>query len=386
MKILITTDLFTVTTNGVVTSTKNLHHALTEMGHDVRILTLSANNKSKKEDSIYYVKSAPLGVVYPGIRVPLSYRNKLISELVDWKPDVIHSQCEFFSYQFALRVHKKTGAPIVHTYHTMYEEYVGYVLPAKRLGKWAVKIFIKNRLKKVSAVIVPTTKVKNALLNLGVKNELSIVPSGICLDQHKLPVTKDQLVEKKRELGIPEGNFVMINLGRMATEKKVDELITFYTKAVEVHPNLTFLIVGDGPAKDDFQKLSIKLGLENKVIFTGRVDPKEVHEYYKLGDLFVSASVSETQGLTYVEAMANGLPLLCRKDDCLDEVLIEGQNGYTYQTEQEFLSHLTNIINDNDWQKQASEKSLELSQKYDRRNFALSAEKIYQSVLQNKQK
>ena len=269
----------------------------------------------------------------------------------------------------------------------MYEEYVGYVLPSKRFGKWAVKIFIKNRLKKVSAIIAPTNKVKNALIGLGVKNKHTVViPSGICLDQHKIAVTKEQIDNKKRELGIPEGNFVMINLGRMATEKKVDELITFYTKAVEGHPNLTFLIVGDGPAKDDFQKLSIKLGLENKVIFTGRVDPKEVHEYYKLGDLFVSASVSETQGLTYVEAMANGLPLLCRKDDCLDEVLIEGQNGYTYQTEQEFLSHLTNIINDNDWRKQASEKSLEISQKYDRRNFALSAEKIYQSVLQNKQK
>ena len=387
MKILITTDLFTVTTNGVVTSTKNLYTALTEMGHDVRILTLSENAKSKKDNAVYYVKSAPFGIVYPGIRVPLSYRNKLITELVEWKPDVIHSQCEFFSYQFALRVHKKTGAPIVHTYHTMYEEYVGYVLPAKRLGKWAVKVFIKNRLKKVSAIIAPTNKVKNALIGLGVKNKNTVViPSGICLDQHKIAVTKEQIDNKKRELGIPEGNFVMINLGRMATEKKVDELINFYTKASITHPNLTFLVVGDGPAREDFQKLSIKLGLENKVIFTGKVDPKEVHEYYKLGDLFVSASISETQGLTYVEAMANGLPLLCRKDDCLDEVLVEGENGYTYQTEEQFLSHLTNIINDKEWQKQASSKGIELSQRYDRRNFALSVEEVYKSVLQNEQK
>ena len=127
MKILITTDLFTTSTNGVVTSVRNLYEELTQKGHDVRILTLSGGRESYKKNHIYYIKSIPIDFVYPDVRMPLSYRSGLIRELVDWKPDVVHSQCEFFSFQFAQRIAKLTGAPIVHTYHTLYEQYVNYL-------------------------------------------------------------------------------------------------------------------------------------------------------------------------------------------------------------------------------------------------------------------
>ena len=103
MKILITTDLFTTSTNGVVTSVKNLCEELIKKGHDVRILTLSENTHSHQEDYVYYIRSMPLGV-YPDIRMPLSYRHQLIKELIEWKPDVIHSQCEFFTFFFALAI------------------------------------------------------------------------------------------------------------------------------------------------------------------------------------------------------------------------------------------------------------------------------------------
>ena len=131
MKILITTDLFTTQTNGVVTSVKNLREELVKKGHDVRILTLSDNMHSKQEDDVYYIRSVPLGV-YPNVRMPMTYRHRLIREMVEWKPDVIHSQCEFFSLQFALYISKKTGAPIVHTYHTMWEDYTHYVTHGKK--------------------------------------------------------------------------------------------------------------------------------------------------------------------------------------------------------------------------------------------------------------
>lgn len=116
MKILITTDLFTTATNGVVTSVRNLRDELKSKGHDVRTLTLSDKMKSHKDGDVYYIRSIPIGV-YPDVRMPMSYRHHLIQELIDWKPDVIHSQCEFFSMQFAQRISGMTHAPIVHTYH-----------------------------------------------------------------------------------------------------------------------------------------------------------------------------------------------------------------------------------------------------------------------------
>ena len=127
LKILITTDLFTTETNGVVTSVKNLFDQLTAKGHDVRILTISDSFHSHKEGAVYYVRSVPLKAVYPDLRMPTTYRSRLIQEIIDWKPDVVPSQCEFFSFQFAARISRITGAPIVHTYHTLYEDYTHYV-------------------------------------------------------------------------------------------------------------------------------------------------------------------------------------------------------------------------------------------------------------------
>lgn len=92
MKILITTDLLITSTNGVVTSVRNLWEGLKKRGHDVRILTLSDRADSYKDDSVYYIKSVPIGFIYPDMRMPISYRNLFIDELVEWKPDIIHSQ------------------------------------------------------------------------------------------------------------------------------------------------------------------------------------------------------------------------------------------------------------------------------------------------------
>ncbi|MBP3568462.1 MAG: glycosyltransferase family 4 protein [Lachnospiraceae bacterium] len=383
MKILITTDLFTTSTNGVVTSVRNLYEELTEKGHDVRILTLSGDRESYKEDHIYYIKSIPIGFVYPDVRMPISYRNKLIKELIDWKPDVVHSQCEFFSFQFAKRIAKITGAPIVHTYHTLYEQYVTYVVPSKFIGKQVVRQLSRMRLKKVKMVIAPTSKVEDALRGYGVKAEIQVVPSGISLEQHHYRVSTEERKQKRQELGIPESHNVLLNLGRLGTEKNLEELLFFFKDALKHNQNLTFLIVGDGPDKAHLEKMAVELGIDSQVVFTGMVDPKEVQKYYQLADVFVNASTSETQGLTYIEAAANGLPLLCRKDPCLDDVVKDGVNGYEYTTKEEFIQHLNDILMNPEWRKVAGEQSEKIAESFDKEHFVESIEDIYEEITED---
>lgn len=382
MKILITTDLFTVTTNGVVTSVKNLYEELTEAGHDVRILTLSANRRSHREEHVYYIRSVSLGAVYPDVRMPTSYRHRLIRELIAWKPDVIHSQCEFFTFQYASYISRRTGAPIVHTYHTLYEQYVGYLFPSRRLGRQAVRVLSRRRLKRVRRVIAPTHKVEDALLGYGIHNPISVVPSGISLEQHKVRISAEQRSTMRRELGIGDEQMVLINLGRLGEEKNLEELLRFFAEALRFKENLVFLIVGDGPARKGLMELSEELGIEGHVIFTGMVNPATVQEYYQLGDLFVSASTSETQGLTYIEAAANGLPLLCRQDPCLEEVLHQGENGYTYTNAEEFLSAIQRIENDPQWRREAGSTSERIAATFDKHTFGQNVEEVYESVLQ----
>jgi len=380
MKILITTDLYTTATNGVVTSVRNLYEELKEKGHDVRILTLSEGRESYKEDHIYYIKSMPIGFIYPDVRMPLSYRNDLIQELIDWKPDVVHSQCEFFSFQFAQRIAKLTGAPLVHTYHTLYEQYVTYVVPSKHLGQQMVGRLSKMRLKKVKKVIAPTAKVEDALRGYGITTDIQVVPSGISLDQHHYRLKEEERSEKRRKLGIPENHSVLLNLGRLGTEKNLGELLEYFAKELRHNPLLTFLIVGDGPDKANLEKRAQELGISEHIIFTGMVEPSEVQNYYQLADVFVNASTSETQGLTYIEAAANGLPLLCRKDPCLEDVVKDGVNGYEYTGFADFSEHLTDILMDMEWRKSASEESERIAESFGKEHFVESVEHIYATV------
>ena len=382
LKILITTDLFTTETNGVVTSVKNLFDQLTAKGHDVRILTISDSFHSHKEGAVYYVRSVPLKAVYPDLRMPTSYRSRLIQEIIDWKPDVVHSQCEFFSFQFAARISRITGAPIVHTYHTLYEQYLtSYVVPSKRLGEFVAKMFSRNRLRNVKTLVAPTLKVENALQGYGLHAPISVVPSGISLEQHHQRLSPEQRRQMRQSLGIGEDDRVMLNLGRLGGEKNLGELMELFAQARQHNDKLKFLIVGDGPAREDLQRQAQRLGVAEYVIFTGMVDPSQVQNYYQLGDIFVSASTSETQGLTYIEAAANGLPLLCRQDDCLADVLQEGQNGYEYTSAEEFLQAIDMAMHDTQWREAAARRSQEIAAAFDKKAFGEAIENIYESVL-----
>ncbi len=379
MRILITTDLYTTATNGVVTSVKNLEAELAKKGHDVRILTLSESHKSYKKGNAYYISSAPLKI-YPNVRMPLVYRNKYIKELMKWNPDVIHSQCEFFTFQFAIRISKHTGAPIVHTFHTLYDEYIKYVFPLKRLGSKILHKAFKRRLRRANRIIVPTRKVEKVLKGYGFTNEINIVPSGISLDKFKNHISGEKRRLKRQSLGIKDDRLVLLNLGRVGNEKNLRELLILFSKALKENEKLIFMIVGDGPAKEELEKLAKSLNIEQNVIFTGMVDPSEVSDYYSVGDVFVSASTSETQGLTYIEAAASALPLLCRKDDCLNDIIIQGENGYEYSDEREFL-HYVELVKNQTWRKEAGCKSEKIVSAFDKEVFGETVEEIYETVI-----
>ena len=126
MKILITNEWYTPTINGVVISIVTLEKELKKLGHDVRILTLSNGIKSYKRDHVIYIRSIGAEKIYPGARIAFSKDNQYIEEIIEWKPDIIHTQCEFSTFRIAKHIAKKCAIPIVHTYHTVYEDYTHY--------------------------------------------------------------------------------------------------------------------------------------------------------------------------------------------------------------------------------------------------------------------
>ena len=380
MKILITTDAYDAMINGVAISVKTLSSALTEAGHEVRILTLSQTHQSYCKDNVYYIGSIPLKI-YPDARGTLSFSNKLLEQILIWKPDIIHSQCEFFTFIFARKLARKLQIPIVHTYHTLYEYYTHYFCPNKKLGKKIISIGSKFICNQTDAVIAPTQKTAMILDNYGLSSPISVIPTGLSLERFQNVQNTLFSQELKEKLSIPNDVPVIVTLGRLAQEKKIDFIIQQMTHPVIQNSKAHLVIVGDGPDRERLENLADHLKLHNTVHFTGMVAPQNVSTYYQIGDVFVSASKSETQGLTYIEAMACGLPLLCQQDSCLDGVLFSGKNGYCFQSSEEFVENFLKLFQSKHHLERLAKHAKETSLLFSKEMFACRIMQLYQDVI-----
>lgn len=344
MKILITTDWYKPAVNGVVTSVVSLSDEFTALGHDVRILTLSGDRHSRKCGNVTYIGSVGVGKIYPNARLRAAPSTRLIRELIDWHPDIIHSQCEFSTFFLAKRISEICGCPLIHTYHTVYEDFTHYFSPSIRFGKYMAAAFSKRILAKVQAVIVPTGKIREMLERYGVQAPVIIIPTGLELEQFSVPTDERERINLRRSLGLADDDQILIYLGRLAKEKNIEEVLMLIQR--EKNDKLRLLLVGDGPYRACLEKMVQDMALEQRVIFAGMVPTSEVARYYRIADVFISASQSETQGLTYIEAMASGLPILCREDPCLDDVVQSGINGFIYHDPDEFGKILKRLLSD----------------------------------------
>lgn len=384
MKVLITTDWYKPAINGVVTSVINLADGLTAMGVEVRILTLSEDHHSHVDGNVTYIGSVGADKIYPDARLKLAPSGKYLQQLIEWKPDIVHSQCEFSTFHYAKKIAAVCNCPFVHTYHTVYEDFTHYFSPNIKFGKYMTAAFSKRVLAKTDSVIAPTAKVRDMLCRYGVDEHIAVIPSGLDLTRFESKTDNGEKAkarnELRRSLGINDDDRVLLFLGRLAKEKNIEELL-FLTAGL-AYRHIKLLLVGDGVYRRELEAKASELDLGDRVIFTGMIDPDDVAAYYAAGDVFVSASKSETQGLTYIEAMAAGLPLLCREDPCLAEVIEDGVNGLTYTDSGDFSQKLYTLLDDDSMRSSLGAKAREtVFDKFSSTGFARNVLQEYKNCL-----
>ncbi len=379
MKILITSDCYLPTVNGVVTSIEQLSENLRAQGHEVKILTLSQRMHNYTEGEVTYLASMDVDVIYPEARLRLPVFNKDVERLIEWQPDLIHSQNEFSSYLLAKRLVRRMGIPIIHTYHTVYEDYTHYFSPSKRLGKKIVASGSRMICKNLQAVIAPTEKVRKMLEGYGIGpdgRKVYVVPTGI----DPAPFAeKSRREELRREFGVSPDTCLLAGVGRMGKEKNYEEILRFIARSRD--PRIKLLLVGDGPDRPRLEKIAEELQLNDRVIFAGMIPHSEIVPYYSAADVFVSASSSETQGLTYLEAEAAGLPVLCRRDDCLTGVINDGINGWQYDTYEQFAAYLEQMLDPALRARLGANALRHMEENYSAAAFSRKMLEIYREVL-----
>lgn len=381
MKILIASDSYQQI-NGVSSSVSLLVQGLREQGHEVKVLSLSSDRKSYREGDDYYIASVN-ALIYPDMRVSMATWDDLIGELIDWKPDIVHIQTEFSAKWLAMKVIKKCRIPYVMTSHTNYEEFFKSKKINGRLSRMVIKSFEQIVYRKADALIVPSYKIQELVGIYKVKCPVVVIPTGIELKNHPRIESGNQ--ELLARLGISDNNKILVTVSRISKEKNIDELIAYMPALLQKDPDVTLLIVGGGPHLLYLKKKVAAMHLSNHIRFTGMVPSEKVYQYYQLGNIFVSGSTFETQGLTYVEALANGLPLVCREDKCLINIIEQGKNGFTYTDEAGFIEHILTILNDAELQGSMAKLSIKKSGAFSKEVFVSSVEQLYEKIIAKKQ-
>ena len=385
MRIGLFTDTYPPYINGVSTSIAMLKTALEKQGHEVFIVTVNADRlKYQNEDKIIRIPGIPIGIY--DYRLTGIYPLRAIEKIRKWNLDIIHSHTEFGVGTFARLLAKQFDIPLVHTYHTMYEDYVHYITKgyfnrsSKKIVEYLTKFYCD---KTATELIVPTKKTYDLFKEkYKVDRNVHIVPTGIEVERfYKEQFKKPEIDELRHRFGIKKDDFVILFVGRLGEEKSVDLLIEAQASLVRTNPNCKLLIVGDGPDKEKFESLVRKFRLQNHVIMTGKVPWEEVPKYYMLASIFATASKTETQGLTVIEAMAASKPVLAVDDDAFQMVIVNDLNGYLFANKRQYKKLVRNLMEDKNKLDYLSKQARITAESHSSKYFAEKVLDVYKTAL-----
>lgn len=389
MNIAIITDTYFPDINGVTSSIYTLAMALQKRGHRVYIFATSeksstAIRKVNKNPAVYRIPSIPMVLVRP-YRTTMPYSVRLMQILKRLRIDIIHTQTEFSMGFVGLSSATTLHLPIIHTYHTMLADYTHYILNGKvtkiitpEMAEWYSRRFCNLP----TALIVPTEKVKNSLESYGVQKPIFVIPSGIDLSPFRREKYADaEITTLRSKYGLLPSHKVILSLGRIAKEKSIDMIVEEMPFVVEKIPEARLLIIGDGPVLQELKELAASVHATPYVIFAGSAPYSEIGKYYQLGDVFISCSTSETQGLTYYEAMAAGLPVVARRDDAGNVLFHDGENSRLFDDEADIPSIMEELFSDEDALKRYREHAKESVATFSSETFASRVEDAYKSAI-----
>lgn len=335
------TDTYFPQVSGVATSIKTLKDTLERKGHSVYIFTTTDPHVDKNaiEPNIFRFPSVPF-VSFTDRRIAVRGLFHAYHVAKELKLDIVHTQTEFSMGYIGKFVAKNLKIPCIHTYHTMYEDYLHYVLNGHLLKPYHVKQFTKAYLYHVTGVIAPSCRVINKLNDYGVRAPIRIIPTGIDLKKYAQPMQRDLRAKYHLRKEQP----VLLTVSRVAYEKKINVILDAMPQLVARYPDLQLFIVGDGPAMTSLQEQVQQLHMNNHVVFVGEVEHRFIADYYHMANLLVSASDSEAQGLTYIEAMATGLKPVVLSSEYTDNLLDNLNIGATYHNQAEMIKAISNYL------------------------------------------
>lgn len=378
MKIAMMTNSYKPFVAGVPVSVERLTEGLRRIGHEVVVFAPSYDAQEEEKDVVRY--GSLLRNVAGGFSVPNSLDPIIEERFREEDFDVIHVHHPMMMGETARYLSKRYEVPLVFTYHTRYEQYLHYV-GLSGLAR-LMPSYIRHCTSPCDLVIAPTPLMKKYLEEISVKPPVSVLPTGLPRDSF-LP--DEEKAAQIRRTYLQGRKHLFVSVSRLAKEKNVEFLIRS-VKLIKERRGSDFklLLVGDGPERKHLQRLAEELDIQEEIVFVGAVPNEEIRNYCHAADLFLFASRSETQGIVLIESMAAGTPVLAVRATGIEDVVVNGKNGYmTSVSEIEFTEKLMDILEKKELQI-LREGAKVTAQNYHSDLIAAKAEKIYMEAIRRR--
>jgi glycosyltransferase involved in cell wall biosynthesis len=377
MRIGFFTDGYIPSIDGLVTSMLSFKKEFHKLGHSVLTVAPSYPNYVDKEEDIIRIPSisAPFP---PGYRIAYTGLSKILPKLD--KLDIIHAQSPFSVGWLAYRVSKKLKLPLVMTYHTLYPEYITCYIPRfKKILRYFTTLQNRFYCNKCDLVISPSPQMKEKLISYGVKTRIEVLPTGLDLDL----LQGGNGDEFRKKYNIPSFKKILLFMGRLGREKNVKFLIDCIPEIIKVLPNILLIISGEGVALDELKAQVNELKINDYVMFLGFLDKTDWVNCYNAADLFVFSSLTETQGLVLLEAMATGTPVVAVGALGVLDVL-KGEKGGLLSSldKKEFSQKVIIMLTDKELYERKKKEALERAQEISSTTMAKKLISLYENVIQ----
>lgn len=389
--------------NGVAISVKSYAEALTNLGHNICIVCCNYEKPTKENNynKFYYddkveddkrIKVLRL----PALNVSFSKEDKAAridqwhtckKEMDAFKPDIVHINSEFVIGYFGLNYARHRKVPMVYTFHTLWEDYAAnyiHFLPQSYSKKLA-KEFIRFYLKRSDMIICPTERIQNVVKNYKIERESKILPTGIPNHVAEVKKGQKQLFHNQLYKGFPikKKKHILLYVGRVVKEKNLDFLFPVLENAKKVYPDTMLVIVGGGPELEPLQKRAAELKLSKNICFTGYQNRDDLAYFYKLADVFVFPSVTETQGLVTIEAMMTGLPVVAIGEMGTVDVMQGNNGGFMVKHDvTEFSEKVIELLSNKELHKQKCEEALAWSKKWSLPDLTNTLVEYYEEAIE----
>ncbi|MFA6171248.1 MAG: glycosyltransferase [Patescibacteria group bacterium] len=368
MKIAIFSDTYFPQVNGVASVARQTAVNLSEAGHEVAVFTVSQepeaelNRKLGNRFKVILLPSLPFWA-YSDYRItlPASFSLKKVKK---FQPDIIHVQTPFGAGWEGVLCSKLLKVPLVGTHHTFYDYYLkhiklDYKIPKKLSWKYTAGFY--NR---CDLVLNPSRVLNDQLKENGLTKPSLVLPNPIDTVFFKPAATEEEKKSVKKEFGV--GGRVVSYMGRVSYEKSIDQAIKAFSIASGKLEDAKMMIIGDGPERENLERLVKKLKLGDKVIFTSYLFGGQLLKALQAADVFITASKSENQPVSVLEAMACGLPIVAVSAEGLPEIVNDGKNGFLAKPDkpEEMAEKIILIMRDSKLKNKFSQNSREIALRF----------------------